>query len=433
MYRNWKGAAALGLALLLGCMMPMSTMLAAEDDAGTGVCSDADAGMTGGDESTQEDENAAVEEDTSEGEDVSDVENGPEDENVPDGENTPEDEDVPDVENGPENENAADEEDTSEGEDVSDGENTPDNENVPDVENGPEDENVPDVENGPEDEDVSDVEDTPDFEEAGILTVPAAVPDAVPQEAEDSESTDAPEIVITRDGKESTCSLGGKITFEYIGNWGPQLEVTVSQGDQDMSVFWAKDKVADMEAEAKTEEQMSSLMWYKKEPSQTILLTQDGSYVIYVKMTAGEKNYYARSNGIVVDTKKPVIKGVEEGKTYPEGTVFQVEDANLDRVLVNEQPAVPEGGNYKVAANGTSCVIRAIDKAGNETACSITVLTEEKPETDHVISQSGVYALKAGEKYHLAQGQWKVDGDKSVYQGGNDFYVSADGNYSFAK
>ena len=200
-----------------------------------------------------------------------------------------------------------------------------------------------------------------------------------------------------------------------------------------MSVFWAKVKVKDMEAEGKTEEQMSSLRWYEKEPSETILLAQDGSYVIYVKVTSGKKNYYARSNGIVVDTQKPVIKGVEEGKTYPEGTAFQVEDANLDRVLVNEQPAVPEGGNYKVAANGTSCVIRAIDKAGNETACSITVLTEEKPETDHVISQSGVYALKAGEKYHLAQGQWKVDGDKSVYQGGNDFYVSADGNYSFAK
>ena len=378
MYRNWKSAAALGLALLLGCMMPMSTMLAAEDDAGTEVCSDADAGMTGGDESAPENESTA------------DVENEPEDEDAADGENKPEDEDAADVENEPEDEDAADGENKPEDEDAADGENKPEDEDAADGENKPEDENVPDVET-------------------------------------------TPEIFITRDGKESTCSLGGKITFEYIRNWGPQVEVTVSQSDQNMSVFWAKDKVTDMEAEAKTEEQMSSLRWYEKEPSETILLAQDGSYVIYVKVTAGEKNYYARSNGIVVDTQKPVIKGIEEGKTYPEGTVFQVEDANLDRVLVNEQPAVPEDANYKVTANGTSCVIRAIDKAGNETACSITVSTEEKPETDHVISQSGVYALKAGEKYHLAQGQWKVDGDKSVYHGGNDFYVSADGNYSFTK
>ncbi len=402
MYRNWKSAAALGLALLLGCMMPMSTMLAAEDDAGTEVCSDADAGMTGGDESAPENENTA------------DVENEPEDEDAADGENKPEDEDAADVENEPEDEDAADGENKPEDEDAADGENTPEGEDAADGENKPEDEDAADGENTSEGEDAADGENKPEDEN---------VPDV--------ETT--PEIFITRDGKESTCSLGGKITFEYIRNWGPQVEVTVSQSDQNMSVFWAKDKVTDMEAEAKTEEQMSSLRWYEKEPSETILLAQDGSYVIYVKVTAGEKNYYARSNGIVVDTQKPVIKGIEEGKTYPEGTVFQVEDANLDRVLVNEQPAVPEGANYKVTANGTSCVIRAIDKAGNETACSITVSTEEKPETDHVISQSGVYALKAGEKYHLAQGQWKVDGDKSVYHGGNDFYVSADGNYSFTK
>lgn len=35
MCRNWKGAAALGVTVLLGCMLPMSTMLAAEDDVET--------------------------------------------------------------------------------------------------------------------------------------------------------------------------------------------------------------------------------------------------------------------------------------------------------------------------------------------------------------------------------------------------------------
>ena len=31
MCRNWKRIAALGLTVILGCMAPMSTMLAAED------------------------------------------------------------------------------------------------------------------------------------------------------------------------------------------------------------------------------------------------------------------------------------------------------------------------------------------------------------------------------------------------------------------
>ncbi|MDE5716143.1 MAG: hypothetical protein K2I53_00745, partial [Lachnospiraceae bacterium] len=109
------------------------------------------------------------------------------------------------------------------------------------------------------------------------------------------------------------------------------------------------------------------------------------------------------------------------------------EDANLESVLVNEQQVSPEDGKYKVAANGTSCVIRAKDKAGNETICSISVSGNGTPEESNVISASGEYTLKAGVKYHLAEGKWKVDGDKSVYPGGSDFYVTADGSYQFTK
>ena len=131
----------------------------------------------------------------------------------------------------------------------------------------------------------------------------------------------------------------------------------------------------------------------------------------------------------MVDTQKPVIKGVEEGegKTYPEGTLFQVEDANLDKVLVNEQVATPENGNYKVVADGTSCVIRAIDKARHETVYSINVSgtgtpeppepsEPEKPEPDdsNVISKSGEYTLKAGVKYHLAEGKWRPAASSSL-------------------
>ena len=97
-----------------------------------------------------------------------------------------------------------------------------------------------------------------------------------------------------------------------------------------------------------------------------------------------------------------------------------------------------------MAANGTSCVIRAKDKAGNETVRSIIVSGTEMPEPSEpeepgtpddskVISESGEYTLKAGVTYHLAEGNWKVDGDKSVYRGGNDFYVAADGSYKFTK
>lgn len=373
MYRNWKKTAALGLAALLGCMMPMSTMLAAEDDAETGAGS------------------------------VS------------------------------ENDVFYEEESASDNENILDGENASDNENVSDGERAPDQENADGMQN------------------AGILTasVPAMEPDAQADGTEDSVDVTAPEIVITRGGANKTCSLGGGVAFEYTNNWGTMFEVSVRPGEEAVSLFYCLDRVTDMEAEAKKEDQMSSLVWGEiKSPPMSIEPLSDGCYVVYVKATVqGEKeqSYYARSNGIVVDTVKPVIKGVEEGKSYPEGTLFQVEDANLDYVLVNEQPVASEDGNYKVAANGTSCVIRAKDKAGNETTCSIIVFGTETPEPkpeepgtgtpddSNVISRSGEYALKAGVKYHLAEGKWKVDGDKSVYPGGSDFYVTADGSYKFTK
>lgn len=364
MRRNWKRAAALGLTVLLGCMMPMSTMLAAEDDVET--------------------EAASVSENDVPDEEVSGQEYAGTDE-----------EDAPGKE-----ETIADEEraDTAD-------ENTSDDGNA-------------------------DLTQT-----AGILTAAETEPGVVPNGEETPESTDAPEIVITRGGADKTCSLGGKVTFEYVNNWGTMFEVSVNQSGENASVYCYKDKVTDMEAEAKKDADMDSLGWGPKQsPPMSIEPLSDGCYVIYVKVeTAGGEKYYARSNGIVVDTVRPVIKGVEEGKAYPAGTLFQVEDANLDYVLVNEQLAASENGSYKVTANGTSCVIRAKDKAGNEATCSITVSGTGTPDDSNVISESGVYALKAGVKYHLTDGKWKLDSDKSVYQGGNDFYVSADGNYTFSK
>lgn len=382
MYRKWKSTAALGLAALLGCMMPMGTMLAAEEDTGDVV------------DSVSENDAFYV------------------DGNIPVNEA------------------------------MANGESTPGDVTVTDRESTPGDAAAPEGETTP------DGEGTDGTQEAGIMAVPAAEPNA---ETEDAESAGAPEIRIERGGENRACSLGGKITFEYIGYQDTLFKVSVGGDEGNVSLFSALDRVKDTETEAKEEEQMGSLLWGEitSLPGE-IMALNDGNYVVYVKAVkkaenGDEKSYYARSGGIVVDTERPVIKGVEEGKSYPEGTLFQVEDANLDTVLVNEKEAESENGNYKVAANGTSCVIRAKDKAGHETTCSIIVFGNvapgpepeepgpETPDESNAISESGEYALKTGVKYHLAEGKWKVDGDKSVYQGGSDFYVAADGSYIFSK
>lgn len=281
-----------------------------------------------------------------------------------------------------------------------------------------------------------------------ILAAGDAETGAVSLSGNDGSQLPAPEIVITRGGDNKTCSLGGAVSLEYTNNGNALFEVSVTPNGREVTLFYALDKVTDVEAEAKNAGQMDSLAWGEitSPPMSIESLQGDGCYVVYVKAEAGTQKFYARSNGIVVDTQKPVIKEagsgqpLVSGKTYPKDTRFVVEEANLKSVLVNQQPAVCEGGSYKAVAkeNSTSCEIKVIDLAGNEETCAITLSDSgapepESPDDGNVISKGGKYALKAGVKYRLAGGNWKVDGDKSVYRGGNDFYVTVDGTYQFKK
>ncbi len=398
MYRDWKRTAAVGLAVLLGCMMPVSTMPAAEaaePEAADAVNVDAE----------------------------------------------PEAADAVNVDAEPEAADAVNVDAELEAAEVVNVNAEPEAADAVNADAEPEAADAVNVNAEPEAADAVNVNAEPKAADAANVNAEPEAADAVNVDAEPetAEAADAepetPEIVITWGGENKALPLGGEITFDYTNNPGTPFTVSVGQNDQDLALFYYFDEAA--EQQAKTEEQMSTLSWEAMTPPMNIPLSQDGRYVVYVKAEAGEKTYYARSGGVVVDTQSPVINGVEEGKTYPEGTRFQVEDANLDRVLVNEQTVSPENGEYKVTANGTSCVIRAKDKAGNEKTCSISVTEGEKPdtpdtpETDTTIAESKTYELKAGVKYHLAEGKWRLKGDKSVYQGGSDFYVTADGSYDF--
>ena len=205
MYRNWKNAAAMGLAVMLGCMMPMSTMLAAETEAETGAGS-ADGDVVYGDETAADIGDAASEENGS----------------APDGENVPEAGSLPNGENASEAGSLPNGEDVPEDADVSGGENTLENGGVTNGENTSEDENVPDAET-PGGENADGIGD------AGVLSAPPAKSGAGTEDAEDAGSVNAPEIIIKRDGENVACPLGGEVTFEYVNNWGTLFEVYVDQ------------------------------------------------------------------------------------------------------------------------------------------------------------------------------------------------------------
>lgn len=268
-----------------------------------------------------------------------------------------------------------------------------------------------------------------------LLAEPENEPESEPVTRDGPESAAVPVIDIRWQGQSQIYSLGGTVEYKYVKSFNQSFDCSANQDGQAGSLSYCLDKVTDMEAEAKKEEDMGDLTWSGEQASPVnVILLNEGSYVLYVKAVGAGQTTYARSGGIVVDTKAPVVKGVEEGKSYPEGTVFQIEDDYLESVTINEKPvAISSDGNYQVAANGTSCVIKAKDKAGNDMTCSITVSGRDPGQEGNIISQTGRYALKAGDEYKLAEGSWKVYGDSTVYRGGSTFYVKAAGEYMFMK
>ena len=288
----------------------------------------------------------------------------------------------------------------------------------------------------------STIEDTqePENVEAAEKIIPQAEETTAPKAQEQSEKAAAPVIVIQLQGQNQAQALGGMIEYNtYFGNCDQRLSISASQGSEPVSLYYYLDSAARVSDESKSEEQLSDL-WQPAEQAtgQEVSLGQEGAYVLYVKAEATDgQTSYARTDGIVIDATAPAITGIDNGGTYPEGTRFGVTDVNLASVLMNEQPAAPSqtDGMYQVTAAeySTSCVIRAKDKAGNETVYSITVEKKSVEDDTNVISKTGDYSLKAGTAYRLGDGKWTLEGDSTVYCGGSTFYVRGDGSYHFTQ
>lgn len=249
------------------------------------------------------------------------------------------------------------------------------------------------------------------------------------------DSSAASVITITLQGEDVTQQLGGSIDIvKYLNNHDQSFGISGSGVNGGTVGYYLS-----CDGESMTEAQLAG-KWSPVLSNYNISIpfgSEDGKFVLYVKVEVGGQSYYARSGGVVVDTVDPVITGVSAGGTYKAGTTFTVQDDNLDTVTINNEIATPsDDGNYRVKAgeNSTSCVIKATDKANHETTVSITVVDGDADDDDtSVISESRAYTLKAGTAYKLGSGKWNLLGDSAVYQGGITFYVAADGEYTFNK
>ena len=101
----------------------------------------------------------------------------------------------------------------------------------------------------------------------------------------------------------------------------------------------------------------------------------DNEYIIYVRLmdTAGNTAYIC-SDGIVLDGTSPVIKGIENGKTYCEAQTVTIDEKYIDTVIVNEtKVTLDENGSFTLAPGDGEQKITVTDKAGNTAEMIVTV------------------------------------------------------------
>lgn len=159
-----------------------------------------------------------------------------------------------------------------------------------------------------------------------------------------------------------------------------------------------------------------------------------GKPTVYLqKNSTGQITEKAALSEIKIDKDKPEIKTVEDKKTYYKNSLsVSVTDENLSRVTLN-------GGELTITDNKATVevvstdekvkyTLKAEDLAGNVS----TVMFYLAPSwrKDGTVPGGKSITLYKDTKYTLGSGTWKVSGDATDYVGGNDFYVSGDGQYT---
>ncbi len=246
-----------------------------------------------------------------------------------------------------------------------------------------------------------------------------------------------PEIEIGLSGTQNMwSSFFGNVSFNLMFGKAQSLTIKVTEaegaaGKSSTQYYLANENLFQGNKTYTPQEIETVLAGKWKSDADTIALTSDGRYVLYVKATDSEGNAaYANSQGIVIDTTAPVISGVKNGNAYYGVTKFTIQDAYLNAVTVDGKNVQPGNGVYTIQPDNAMHEIVAEDRMGNKVSCKITVYETWVRDG---IKKSGVYALEKGTAYKLGKGKWKIIGDNTIYQGGTTIYVSESGDYDFRK
>lgn len=122
-----------------------------------------------------------------------------------------------------------------------------------------------------------------------------------------------------------------------------------------------------------SEEELGSLVY--RAYDEPFRIDPNGEYIVYAMLVDESLNItYLRSDRITLDNIRPVIGGIENGKTYCEAQTVTIDEKYIDTVTVNgTKVTLDENGGFTLSpADGEQKII-VTDKAGNTAKMTVTV------------------------------------------------------------
>ena len=158
-----------------------------------------------------------------------------------------------------------------------------------------------------------------------------------------------------------------KLTFGLF--FKDTQEVTINASDNSGTVFVSY-LVTDRDL---SETELGSLVYNAYD--EPFLIEPNGEYIVYAMLVDESLNItYLRSDRITLDNIRPVIGGIENGKTYCESQTVTIDEKYIDTVTVNgTKVTLDENGGFTLSpADGEQKII-VTDKAGNTAEMTVTV------------------------------------------------------------
>lgn len=150
-------------------------------------------------------------------------------------------------------------------------------------------------------------------------------------------------------------------------------------------------------------------------------------YIYLRKLSTGEMTDRIEIKEIMIDKESPFITDLTDNQViYTDAKQIIVQDDNLDEVFVNGEKVQVIKNSAVIDLTADEGIVEYTivmkDKAGNVSTIVVTLISEWMKEGN--VKEDVPLKLYPGMIYHFPEGStWTVEGDPTVYHGGNSFIV----------